>query len=69
MNRLLLIFVLWIHPILCFSAESVLKGTEGSLIKGKVISSFSEPWSMSFINDEMTLVASKGGKLWLVYSS
>ena len=69
MNRLLLMFIIWLYPICCIAAESILKGTVGSLIKGEVVSRFSEPWSMSFINDEMTLVASKGGKLWLVYSS
>jgi glucose/arabinose dehydrogenase len=62
-------FVIWLYPIYCLAAESILKGTAGSLIKGEVISSFSEPWSMSFINDKMMLVAEKGGKLWLVYSS
>ena len=69
MNRLLLMFIIWLYPICCMAAETILKGTAGSLINGEVISSFSEPWSMSFINDEMMLVASKGGKLWLVYSS
>ena len=69
MNRVLLMFVIWLYPIFCFSDESVLRGTAGSLIKGVVISSFSEPWSMSFVNDNMMLVASKGGKLWLVSSN
>ena len=57
MNRLLLIFVIWIYPICCTASESILKGTAGSLIKGEVISRFSEPWSMSFINDEMMPVS------------
>ena len=69
MFRLVLIFLIWLYPLCGLSASSVLTGTAGSLVNGKVISNFSYPWSMSFVNDNTMLVAVKGGKLWLVYSS
>ena len=45
---------------------SFVKGSLGSIIKGSVVTSFSEPWAMTFINDNELLVTSKIGKLWVV---
>ena len=47
-------------------ADNILTGSAGSKLEGKVVSSFSGPWAMSFIDDKNLLVSTKSGRLWLV---
>ena len=47
-------------------ADNILTGSAGSKLKGKVVSSFAEPWAMSFIDENNLLVTTKSGRLWLV---
>ena len=49
-------------------ANNIIEGNLGSKIQGEVISKFNYPWSLSFIDNEHLLVATKPGKLWLVDS-
>ena len=53
------------HP----SQASEISGTKGSKIFGEIISTFNQPWAISFINSNTMLVTTKGGMLWLVDSS
>ena len=53
------------HP----SQAREISGTTGSKIFGEIISTFSQPWAISFINSNTMLVTTKGGTLWLVDSS
>ena len=46
-----------------------IKGSGGAKIHGKVVSTFDQPWAISFINSETMLVTTKGGILWLVDST
>ncbi|MEM8749086.1 MAG: PQQ-dependent sugar dehydrogenase [Pseudomonadota bacterium] len=41
-------------------------GSAGSKLAGKAVAEFDSPWSMTFIDDDTMLVATKPGKLWLV---
>ena len=50
-------------------ANSIIVGNLGSKIRGEVISTFSYPWSFSFLNNDHLLVATKPGKIWLMDSS
>ncbi len=45
---------------------SIIQGSSGSILKARVVTSFSEPWAMTFINENELLVTSKRGKLWVV---
>ena len=47
-------------------ANSVVTGSAGGRLEGKVVSEFDSPWAMSFINSDNLLVTTKAGKLWLV---
>ena len=47
-------------------ANSVVTGSAGGRLEGKVVSEFDSPWAMSFINSDNLLVSTKAGKLWLV---
>ena len=49
-------------------ANNIIEGNLGSKIQGEVISKFNYPWSLSFIDNDHLLVATKPGKLWLVDS-
>ena len=53
------------HP----SQAKEISGTKGSKIFGEIISTFNQPWAISFINSNTMLVTTKGGMLWLVDSS
>ena len=53
------------HP----SQAREISGTKGSKIFGEIISTFDQPWAISFINSNTMLVTTKGGMLWLVDSS
>ena len=53
------------HP----SQAREISGTKGSKIFGEIISTFNQPWAISFINSNTMLVTTKGGMLWLVDSS
>jgi Glucose/sorbosone dehydrogenases len=44
-------------------------GNLGSKIEGEVISTFNYPWSLSFLDNDHLLVATKPGKLWLLDSA
>jgi glucose/arabinose dehydrogenase len=50
-------------------ANSIIVGNLGSKIRGEVVSTFSYPWSFSFLNNDHLLVATKPGKIWLMDSS
>ena len=45
---------------------SEIRGSEGTKIYGEVISTFDQPWAISFINSETMLITTKEGNLWLV---
>ena len=45
---------------------SEIRGSEGTKIYGEVISTFDQPWAISFINSETMLITTKQGNLWLV---
>ena len=47
-------------------ANSVVTGSAGGRLEGKVVSQFNNPWAMSFINSDNLLVTTKSGKLWLI---
>ena len=51
---------------LCGWSGSSLKGSQGGVVEGRVITNFSQPWAMTFINNDQMLVTSRLGKLWLV---
>ena len=48
------------------SAFDKIKGTSGSALYAKVIAQFHYPWAMTFVTDELLLITTKPGKLWLV---
>ena len=50
-------------------ANSVVTGSAGGRLEGKVVSQFNSPWAMSFINSDNLLVTTKSGKLWLINTS
>ena len=50
-------------------ANNIIVGNLGSKIRGEVISTFSYPWSFSFLNNDHLLVATKPGKIWLLDSA
>ena len=50
-------------------ANSVVTGSAGGRLEGKVLSEFDSPWAMSFINSDNLLVTTKAGRLWLVNTS
>jgi glucose/arabinose dehydrogenase len=50
-------------------ANSIIVGNLGSKIRGEVVSTFSYPWSFSFLNNDHLLVATKPGKIWLMDNS
>ncbi|MDC0346192.1 PQQ-dependent sugar dehydrogenase [Planktomarina sp.] len=50
-------------------ANSVVTGSAGGRLEGKVVSQFNGPWAMSFINSDNLLVTTKSGKLWLINTS
>ena len=50
-------------------ANSVVTGSAGGRLEGKVVSQFNSPWAMSFINSDNLLVTPKSGKLWLINTS
>ena len=47
-------------------ANSVVTGSAGGRLEGKVVSQFNSPWAMSFINSDKLLVTTKSGKIWLI---
>ena len=49
-------------------ANNIIVGNLGSKIRGEVISTFSYPWSFSFLNNDHILVSTKPGKIWLLDS-
>ena len=49
-------------------ANNIIIGNLGSKIQGEVISTFSNPWSFSFLNNDHILVSTKPGKIWLLDS-
>ena len=49
-------------------ANNIIVGNLGSKIQGEVISTFRYPWSISFLNNDHLLVATKPGKMWLLDS-
>ena len=50
-------------------ANSVVTGSAGGRLEGKVVSQFNSPWAISFINSDNLLVTTKSGKLWLINTS
>ena len=51
------------------SRANEIRGSEGTKIHGEVISTFYQPWAISFINSEKMLMTTKEGNLWLVDST
>ena len=51
------------------SRANEIRGSEGTKIHGEVISTFYQPWAISFINSETMLITTKEGNLWLVDST
>ena len=51
-----------------WAQASIIRGSSGSVLKARVVANFSEPWAMTFINENELLVTSKRGKLWVVSS-
>jgi len=50
-------------------ANNIILGNLGSKIRGEVISTFRYPWSLSFLDNDHLLVATKPGKIWLLDSA
>ena len=49
------------------STEQVeIKGSQGSALVGVVLSSFDQPWAMTFLPDGQSLVTEKTGTIWLL---
>lgn len=49
------------------SAQQVdMKGSEGTTLSGSVLSSFAQPWAMTFLPDGHSLVTEKAGAIWLL---
>ena len=49
------------------SSEQIeMKGSNGTVITGSVLTSFNNPWAMAFLPDGHSLVTEKGGTLWLL---
>ena len=49
------------------STEQVeIKGSQGSALVGVVLSSFDQPWAMTFLPDGQSLVTEKAGTMWLL---
>lgn len=49
------------------SSEQIeMKGSNGTVVKGSVLTSFNNPWAMAFLPDGHSLVTEKGGTLWLL---
>lgn len=49
------------------STEQVeIKGSQGSALVGVVMSSFDQPWAMTFLPDGQSLVTEKTGTMWLL---
>ena len=68
--RLIIVLVIVLFSISYSSGMAeILKGTKGHLIETRVVANFSDPWSMTFLDDELILVTTKSGKLWLVSKS
>ena len=67
MYKFYLIFLLLIAAGHSF-ANNIIEGSLGSKIQGEVVLKFNYPWSISFIDNDHLLVATKPGKLWLVDS-
>jgi glucose/arabinose dehydrogenase len=65
MCRLIVIYFLLCFPH-CGWSNSILKGSQGGVVQGRVITNFLQPWAMTFINKDQMLVTSRLGKLWLV---
>ena len=65
MYRFIIVYFLLGFPLYGWS-DSILKGSQGGVVEGRVIANFSQPWAMTFINNDQMLVTSRLGKLWLV---
>jgi glucose/arabinose dehydrogenase len=48
------------------AAFEKIKGTSGSDLYAKAIAQFLYPWAMTFVTEDLLLIATKPGKLWLV---
>lgn len=48
------------------STQVEMKGSQGTIVVGDVLSSFDNPWAMAFLPDGHSLVTEKAGKLWLL---
>ena len=49
-----------------FPTQVELKGSKGTMLVGKAITSFENPWAMVFLPDGHSLVTEKAGTLWLL---
>ena len=53
---------------LAHAAETI-EGDKGTVIYGEAIAKFDAPWAMTFLSNDILLVSTKPGTLWLVNSS
>ena len=69
-NISFIFLLICVTSIFCHPSQArEISGTKGSKIFGEIISTFNQPWAISFINSNTMLVTTKGGMLWLVDSS
>jgi len=62
---MLLVLMLFMYSSV-LSADNIVHGSAGNRLKARVVAKFSNPWSMTFIDQDLMLVTSKLGALWLV---